>query len=68
MKKYVDGKLVDMTAKDIKARDVVKEESKKIIEQREKDKQDKLNNKTSGKQKLKDLGLNDKEIEALVGV
>jgi hypothetical protein len=68
MKKYVDGKLVDMTANDIKARDVVKEESKKFIEQREKDKQDKLNNKTSGKQKLKDLGLNDKEIEALVGV
>jgi len=55
MKKYVDGKLVDMTAKDIKARDVVKE-------------QDKLNNKTSGKSKLKDLGLNDKEIEALLGV
>tara|TARA_Y100000114_G_scaffold156224_1_gene182719 strand:+ start:624 stop:830 length:207 start_codon:yes stop_codon:yes gene_type:complete len=68
MKKYVDGKLVDMTAKDIKARDVVKEESKKFIEQREKDKQDKLNNKTSGKSKLKDLGLNDKEIEALLGV
>ena len=68
MKKYVDGKLVDMTAKDIKARDVVKEESKKFIDQREKDKQDKLNNKTSGKSKLKDLGLNDKEIEALLGV
>ena len=68
MKKYVDGKLVDMTAKDIKARDVVKEESKKFIEQREKDKQDKLNNKTSGKSKLKDLGLNDKGIEALLGV
>ena len=67
MKKYVDGKLVDMTAKDIKARDVVKEESKKFIEQREKDKQDKLNNKTSGKSKLKDLGLNDDEIKALVG-
>ncbi len=28
----------------------------------------KTNNKASGKQKLKDLGLNDDEIEALVGV
>ena len=30
--------------------------------------QDRINKKTSGKQKLKDLGLDDDEIQALIGV
>ena len=34
----------------------------------EQEKQDAINNKASGKQKLKDLGLNDDEIQALMGV
>ena len=33
----------------------------------EQEKQDAINNKASGKQKLKDLGLNDAEIKALIG-
>ena len=33
----------------------------------EQEKQDAINNKASGKQKLKDLGLNDDEIKALMG-
>jgi len=34
----------------------------------EQKKQDKINKKASGKQKLKDLGLDDDEIKALMGV
>ena len=34
----------------------------------EQEKQDAINKKTSGKQKLKDLGLDDDEIQALIGV
>ena len=34
----------------------------------EQEKQDAINKKASGKQKLRDLGLNDAEIKALIGV
>jgi hypothetical protein len=34
----------------------------------EQEKQDAINKKASGKQKLKDLGLDDEEIQALIGV
>ena len=34
----------------------------------EQEKQDAINKKASGKQKLKDLGLTDEEIQALIGV
>jgi len=34
----------------------------------EQEKQDAINKKTSGKQKLRDLGLDDAEIKALIGV
>ena len=34
----------------------------------EQEKQDAINKKASGKQKLKDLGLDDDEIQALIGV
>jgi len=43
----------------------------KLIElnnKEEQEKQDAINKKASGKQKLKDLGLDDSEIKALIGV
>ena len=67
-KKYVDGKLIDMTAEEITAResqitaDVAF--TKTITDKLAKRETD----RASGKIKLKDLGLTDDEIEALMGV
>ena len=67
-KKYVDGKLIDMTAEEITAResqitaDVAF--TKTITDKLAKRETD----RASGKKKLKDLGLTDDEIEALIGV
>ena len=63
-KKVVNGVLMDMTAEEITQRqsDVAKAEAEKIVEQ------EIANNRTSGKQKLKDLGLTDDEISSLLGV
>ena len=56
--------LVDLTAEQEAKYDVIKQEiQQKYDEQIKKD-----NKKTSGKQKLKDLGLDDDEIKALLGV
>jgi hypothetical protein len=67
MKKYVNGILTDMTEEEISIRET--EENQAVI-----DKQARLNaeaaainKKASGKQKLKDLGLDDDEIKALIG-
>ena len=67
MHKIVDGKKIEMTAAEKLARE--EEEKQNIV------KQDELKNmeenkkikKASGKQKLKDLGLDDDEIKALMG-
>jgi len=68
MKKYVNGILTDMTEEEISVRE--SEESQAVIDQQAKiDKETEVaNKKASGKQKLKDLGLNDDEIQALMGV
>ena len=59
-----DQNLVDLTAEQEAKYDVIKQEiQQKYDEQIKKD-----NKKTSGKQKLKDLGLDDDEIQALLGV
>ena len=71
MKKYVNGILMDMTAEEVTAREA--EVAQTLIDkQAEQDKAtaaetQKQNKKTSGKQKLKDLGLDDDEIKALMG-
>ena len=44
------------------------DEVKQQIASREQEKQDAETKKASGKQKLKDLGLDDDEIQALIGV
>ena len=60
--------LVDLTAEEITAKEA--EEAKEAVKaQAIKDAEtEKTNNKASGKQKLKDLGLSDAEIKALMGV
>ena len=67
MKKLVDGQYIEMTAEEVAERQ--EQETKnisemnalqEIITQKETD-------KTSGKAKLKDLGLTDAEIDALIG-
>jgi hypothetical protein len=66
--KMVNGIRVQLTAEEELARDA--EEAQADIDQQAFNDAEtvKENNRTSGKQKLKDLGLNDDEINALVGV
>mgnify|MGYP003139165801 CR=1 FL=1 len=68
MKKIVNGNLVDMTEEEIAQKN--KDDSDYAIQLKE-FKTNEQNHKTkqaSGKQKLKDLGLDDDEIKALLGV
>tara|TARA_R100000152_G_C6629781_1_gene77737 strand:+ start:347 stop:553 length:207 start_codon:yes stop_codon:yes gene_type:complete len=67
MKKVIDGKVFDMTAEEIAERNADVEKAKKEREQEKINADNKENKKISGKQKLKDLGLDDAEIEALMG-
>ena len=68
LKKIVNGVVQDLTAEEEK--NFLAE--KKTMQEQEKIEQEKIeikkNKKTSGKQKLKDLGLDDDEIKALMGV
>ena len=68
MKKLVNGILVDMTAEEISQRQA--EEAQALIDKQNEEQAiaDAEANASSGKQKLKDLGLNDAEIKALIGV
>jgi len=67
MKKLLNGKLVDMTQQEIDIRNSDIERTK-ILVQEEKALYDvEQAKKASGKQKLKDLGLDDAEIKALMG-
>ena len=62
-KENPNGILIDLTSEEISIREKDLEEIKRIKDAREKTKTD----KTSGKTKLKNLGLTDDEIKALVG-
>ena len=67
MKQYINNKLVDLTPEEEKIREEERkkyQEFKKIRKDIETNIADK---KASGKQKLKDLGLDDDEIKALMG-
>ena len=70
MKKQINGQLIDMTAEEISARQA--EEAHKILTAEKKIRSDakttKTNKEASGKAKLKELGLDDAEIKALIGV
>jgi hypothetical protein len=59
---------IELTSEEIAQRKIDEQnaiEQKELLEQK---KQDVINKKASGKQKLKDLGLDDDEIQALMGV
>ena len=67
MKKLVNYEYVDMSAEEISQKE--KDEADDLIQQKERITADekKTADKVSGNQKLKDLGLTDDEIAALVG-
>ena len=68
MKKSVNGKIVEMTPEE-EARHMARRARAAIEIQAFKDAEAvKQVNKASGKQKLKDIGLNDEEIKALIGI
>ena len=68
MKKIINNEIVDLSSEEISqreadiAKDILDEKTRKDAEA------DKETKKASGKQKLKDLGLDDDEIQALIGV
>ena len=66
-KKYVDGVLMDTTAEENAQIKIDADNYKKRLSDYETEKTNTANKKTSGKQKLKDLGLDDDEIKALMG-
>jgi len=67
MKKYVNGILTDMTEEEIAEREA-EENQAAIDKQAETDKETEAETKkTSGKQKLLDLGLTEEEVKALIG-
>jgi len=67
MKKYVNGVLTDMTEEEISVRET--EETQAIIDRQARIDAEtaEANKKTSGKQKLLDLGLTEEEVKALIG-
>jgi hypothetical protein len=68
MKKYLNGNLVEVTGlekTEIENQQSTFKTEKQILKTEEANKETK---KASGKQKLKDLGLDDDEIQALIGV
>ena len=67
-KKYVDGVLMNTTAEENAQIKIDADNYKKQLSDYETEKTNTENKKASGKQKLKDLGLDDDEIKALMGV
>ena len=67
MKKLLNGKLVDMTQQEIDIRNSDIERTKILIQEEKALYDAEQTKKKSGKQKLKDLGLDDDEIQALMG-
>ena len=67
MYKLLNGEKVKLTDAEETARIAEMEQANIRRQQRETDKTNKEAKKTSGKQKLKDLGLDDEEIQASMG-
>jgi hypothetical protein len=68
MKKYVNGKLVELTTEEITAFETGQAKAQTEINTEKQEKQDAETKKASGKQKLLDLGLSEEEVKALIGV
>jgi len=67
MKKLLNGQLIDLTSEEITQKETDKQNAIVNLQQEEQQKQNAIDKKASGKQKLKDLGLDDDEIKALMG-
>tara|TARA_R100001443_G_scaffold115208_1_gene132456 strand:- start:638 stop:844 length:207 start_codon:yes stop_codon:yes gene_type:complete len=67
MKKIVNGNLVDMTKAEIDQKNKDDDDYAIELEQLKINLENHKTKKASGKQKLKDLGLDDDEIQALMG-
>tara|TARA_Y100001938_G_scaffold129980_1_gene185504 strand:+ start:117 stop:329 length:213 start_codon:yes stop_codon:yes gene_type:complete len=65
--KIVNGERIQFTAEEEAARDAEEAQAEIEIQASIDAKETKKNKKASGKQKLKDLGLDDDEIQALIG-
>lgn len=68
MYKLLNGERVKLTKAEEDARKQEIEQSKIERQQREEKKNQEKLDRASGKQKLKDLGLNDNEIKAMIGL
>ena len=67
-KVYLNNELVDLTEAEETKRQEEIEQDRLSKEERILERETKENNKASGKQKLKDLGLDDDEIQAIMGI
>jgi hypothetical protein len=67
MKKLLNGQLIDLTSEEITQKETDEQNAIVNLQQEEQQKQNAIDKKASGKQKLKDLGLDDDEIKALIG-
>tara|TARA_R100000773_G_C4213546_1_gene112572 strand:- start:981 stop:1199 length:219 start_codon:yes stop_codon:yes gene_type:complete len=65
--KMVNDKLIKLTSNEISEREKDAEENKKLTAESRKKLEDKETKKSSATTKLKDLGLTDDEIKALIG-
>ena len=65
--KQVNGIKIQLTTKEELARKAEEVKGLIYVQNEQQEKQDAITKKASGKQKLKDLGLDDAEIKALTG-
>tara|TARA_R100000995_G_C3469454_1_gene117469 strand:- start:396 stop:602 length:207 start_codon:yes stop_codon:yes gene_type:complete len=68
MKKIVNNVEIEMTAEEVAEKETENAKYLEDIQAQKTEIQNEKNKKASGKQKLKDLGLDDDEINALMGV
>ena len=61
------SQIIELTAEEVSQAETNDAEFQLKLQQEEQEKQDATTKKESGKQKLKDLGLDDAEIKALIG-
>ena len=67
MKKCVDGKIIEMTEEEVKEREAQVVADTAMLKAITDAQTQKETDKASGKKKLKDLGLTDAEVSALIG-
>ena len=67
MNKCVDGKIIEMTEEEVTERENQIKEDVAMLKALEDAQTQKETDKANGKKKLKDLGLTDAEVDALIG-